>query len=49
MSVELNHTVIASHDREESARFLAGILGLEVGAPLEPFLPVETANGVTLD
>ncbi|WP_328869744.1 VOC family protein [Streptomyces sp. NBC_00287] len=49
MSVEFNHTVIACRDREESARFLAGILGLEVGEPAGPFLPVETANGVTLD
>lgn len=49
LSVEFNHTVIASHDREQSARFLADILGLEVGEPAEPFLPVETANGVTLD
>jgi catechol 2,3-dioxygenase-like lactoylglutathione lyase family enzyme len=25
------------------------MLGLEVGAPYGPFLPVETSNGVTLD
>ncbi|MFE1248031.1 VOC family protein [Streptomyces sp. NPDC058735] len=49
MSVELNHTVVLSRDREKSAHFLAGILGLEVGAPSGVFLPVTTANGVTLD
>jgi catechol 2,3-dioxygenase-like lactoylglutathione lyase family enzyme len=49
MAVELNHTIVAARDREESARFLAHILGLEVGAPWGPFLPVATANGVTLD
>ncbi|CCK31790.1 hypothetical protein BN159_7411 [Streptomyces davaonensis JCM 4913] len=49
LSVEFNHTVVPSRDREESARFLARILGLEVGEPAEPFLPVATANGVTLD
>ncbi|WP_432157504.1 VOC family protein [Streptomyces sp. bgisy153] len=49
MSVEFNHTIVLSHDRERSARFLAGILGLEVGEPAGMFLPVATANGVTLD
>ncbi|GAA2911716.1 hypothetical protein GCM10011428_27920 [Streptomyces violaceus] len=49
MSVEFNHTIVLSRDREKSARFLAEILGLEVGAPAGVFLPVTTANGVTLD
>ena len=49
MSVEFNHTIVLSRDREKSAHFLAGILGLEVGAPTGVFLPVTTANGVTLD
>ncbi|WP_320774568.1 VOC family protein [Streptomyces sp. CRN 30] len=49
MSVELNHTIVHSRDREESARFLAALLGLEVGAPAGPFLPVELEGGVTLD
>ncbi|GAA2457649.1 VOC family protein [Streptomyces glaucus] len=49
MSVEFNHTIVLSRDRERSARFLAGVLGLDVGAPAGPFLPVTTANGVTLD
>ncbi|MFK4145217.1 VOC family protein [Streptomyces sp. NPDC004065] len=49
MSVEFNHTIVHSRDRETSARFLAGILGLEVGEPAGMFLPVTTANGVTLD
>lgn len=48
-SVELNHTIVAARDRRESAEFLAHILGLEVGAPWGPFLPVSTSNGVTLD
>ncbi|MER5735464.1 VOC family protein [Streptomyces sp. NPDC002262] len=48
-SVQLNHTVVHSSDRAASARFLAGILGLRVGAPFGPFLPVDLANGVTLD
>lgn len=48
-SVQLNHTVVLAHDRRTSADFLAGILGLEVGAPLGPFLPIDLGNGVTLD
>jgi catechol 2,3-dioxygenase-like lactoylglutathione lyase family enzyme len=36
-------------DKEKSARFLAGILGLEVGRQWAHFLPVITSNGVTLD
>jgi extradiol dioxygenase family protein len=49
MSVELNHTIVHSQDNRESAEFLAIILGLEVGAEWGPFIPVSTANGVTLD
>ncbi|MFD9301443.1 VOC family protein [Streptomyces sp. NPDC060048] len=49
MAIQLNHTIIHSRDNRESAEFLAYFLGLEVGAPWGPFIPVETANGVTLD
>lgn len=49
MSVELNHTIVASRDKKEAAQFLAGILGLRVRPPFGPFIPVETGNGVTLD
>jgi catechol 2,3-dioxygenase-like lactoylglutathione lyase family enzyme len=49
MPVELNHTIVAAHDRYESAGFLAGLLGLEVGDPWGPFLPVTLSNGVSLD
>lgn len=49
MSVQLNHTIIHSRDKRESAEFLAHVLGLEVGAEWGPFIPVDTGNGVTLD
>ena len=49
MSIELNHTIVAARDKKAAADFLASILGLEVGAPFGPFLPVETSNSVTLD
>lgn len=48
-TVQLNHTAVYARDRRLSAEFLAAILGLEVGAPLGPFLPVDLGNGVTLD
>ncbi|KOU13795.1 glyoxalase/bleomycin resistance protein/dioxygenase [Streptomyces sp. WM6372] len=48
-AVQLNHTVVHATDRGLSAEFLAVILGLEVGAPFGPFLPVDLGNGVTLD
>ncbi|MET9625089.1 MULTISPECIES: VOC family protein [unclassified Streptomyces] len=49
MAIELNHTVVHSRDKQASARFLAGILGVEVGAPFGPFVPVDLDNRVTLD
>ncbi|MBC2867128.1 VOC family protein [Streptomyces mexicanus] len=49
MTVELNHTIVAAHDKRASARFLADLLGLEVAPEYGPFVPVEVPNGVTLD
>ncbi|MEI5526464.1 VOC family protein [Streptomyces brasiliscabiei] len=47
--VQLNHIAVYASDRHLSAEFLAAVLGLEVGAPFGPFLPVDLGNGVTLD
>jgi catechol 2,3-dioxygenase-like lactoylglutathione lyase family enzyme len=49
MTVELNHTIIPAKDKWASAKFLADILGLEAGPEWSHFVPVRTANGVTLD
>jgi hypothetical protein len=49
MSAELNHIIVPAKDRWESARFLAGILGLDAGLEWAHFVPVRLANGVTLD
>ncbi|KAB2974470.1 VOC family protein [Streptomyces sp. SS1-1] len=49
MTVRLDHTIVAAHDQQASARFLADILGLEVGPRYGPFVPVAIPNGVTLD
>jgi hypothetical protein len=49
MTVELNHTIVATRDPEASARFLADVLGLPEPAPFGPFMVVETGNRVSLD
>lgn len=49
MTVQLNHTIVAAHDKHASARFLADVLGLKVSPEWGPFAPVEIPNGVTLD
>ena len=49
MPVQLNHTIVASRDREASARFLSEILGLPDPTSYGPFLVVQAANGVSLD
>ncbi len=49
MAVQLNHTIVPARDKEESAGFLAELLGLEPPTPFAHFLCVETANGVSLD
>jgi catechol 2,3-dioxygenase-like lactoylglutathione lyase family enzyme len=49
MSVELNHIIIPAKDKQTSAEFLAGILGIPVAPPWGPFIPIHVSNGVTLD
>lgn len=49
MAVELNHTIVASHDPDESARFLADVLGLDPPVRMWSFHVVEASNGVSLD
>lgn len=49
MPVELNHTIVASRDKEAAARFVAHILGLKAPGHFAHFVTVETANGVSLD
>jgi catechol 2,3-dioxygenase-like lactoylglutathione lyase family enzyme len=48
MAVELNHVIFRAKDKWASARFLAGILGIEAGPEWGRFVPVRVA-GVTLD
>jgi catechol 2,3-dioxygenase-like lactoylglutathione lyase family enzyme len=47
--VQLNHTIVHSRDKRESAEFLTGIFGLPGAIRFGPFLVVELDNGVSLD
>ncbi|MGQ4597605.1 VOC family protein [Nocardia sp. R6R-6] len=49
MSVQFNHTIVGCHNNRESAEFWAEILGLEIGSPWGPFIPLSLAEGVTFD
>ncbi|MGH8964874.1 MAG: VOC family protein, partial [Actinomycetes bacterium] len=49
MAIELNHTIVATHDKQAAARFVTGVLGLPEPASFGPFAVVELANGVSLD
>jgi len=49
MAVELNHTIVSTHDKRAEARFVAEVLGLPEPGSFGPFAVVELANGVSLD
>ena len=46
---ELNHTIVWSKDRDESAAFLTEVMGLDPPTTFGHFEVVEAANGVSLD
>lgn len=49
MSIELNHTIVYSRDKNEGATFLTELFGLPTASAWGPFVAVELANNVTLD
>ena len=49
MAIEFNHTILSTHDREASAKFLAEMLGLPAPKRWGPFMVVKTDNGTNLD
>lgn len=49
MAVQLNHTIVAVRDKQESATFLSEILGVGAPVPFGPFLVVQVDNDVSLD
>ena len=50
MTVELNHTIVPAHDKEESARFYERMFGFEYVGPMGHFTPVKIpSQSLTLD
>lgn len=44
MAIRLNHTIVAAHDRDASARFLTELLGLPVPSRFGPFAVVQVGD-----
>lgn len=49
MAVELNHTIVSTHDKHAEARFVTDVLGLPEPGSFGPFAVVELHNGASLD
>ena len=49
MAIHLNHTIVPAHDKEKSAKFIAGIMGLEYEGLFGPFAPVKIDENLSLD
>jgi extradiol dioxygenase family protein len=49
MAIELNHTIVNTHDKHAGARFVSDVLGLPEPGTFGPFAVVELHNGVSLD
>jgi len=49
MTIVLHHTIIRSRDKHRSAAFFAELLGLDVGDPAGPFVPVRVNDDLTFD
>jgi len=49
MGIVLDHTIVPASDRHAAAAFLAALLGLAVGEPAGPFVPVAVNADTTLD
>ena len=49
MTVRLNHTIVAAHDKNQAALFLTEIMGLPAPTLLGPFAVVRVGDGISLD
>ena len=49
MALNLDHTIVPANDKEESARFIARIFGLEYDGTWGRFAPVKINDTLTLD
>ena len=49
MPIHLDHTIVPAHDKVESAKFIARMLGLEYSGTWGPFAPVKVDEHLSLD
>ncbi len=49
MTIELNHTIVPSRDKDAAARFFARIFGLSYDGPQSHFAPVKINDRLTID
>lgn len=49
MSISFNHTIVAAHDKQQSAGFLADLFGLPAPQPVSHFVAVGLEHGASLD
>jgi catechol 2,3-dioxygenase-like lactoylglutathione lyase family enzyme len=49
MTIVLNHTIVPVGDKQRGAQLLADLLGLPVGSPAGPFVPVQINDDLTFD
>jgi catechol 2,3-dioxygenase-like lactoylglutathione lyase family enzyme len=50
VKIELNHTIVPAHDKEQSARFYEKIFGLKYEGPLGHFAPIRIpSQSLSLD
>jgi catechol 2,3-dioxygenase-like lactoylglutathione lyase family enzyme len=49
MPITLNHTIVPSHDKEQSAKFFARVFGLEYSGPVGHFAQVRVNDDLALD
>ena len=49
MAIRLNHTIVAAHDKDISAKFLTEILGLPAPSLINPFAVVRVSDDTSLD
>jgi len=48
-TIELDHMIVPSRDKERAARFFARILGLTYAGPSGPFVAVRVGDALTFD
>jgi catechol 2,3-dioxygenase-like lactoylglutathione lyase family enzyme len=49
MPITLNHTIVPSHDKEQSAQFFARMFGLKYAGPVGHFAQVRVNDELALD